>query len=295
MNFKEVQAKSVLHYHDTKFASNYDLNIYRGCEHKCEYCFAQYSHKYLESDFFSDIYIKTNVAEILDKELAKNPMNHTQICICGVCDCYQPAEEKYKLMPDILRVLIKHKQSAFILTKSPLILRDYDLIAELAFKTKSCIATSITTLNEEIRQKLEPHTFSSMDRLNALKEIAKIPNCATTVMLMPIIPYLTDNIHNLESIYKISKDYKIGHIIAGALHLRGNLKKNFYEFLKNNFYETYLKIQHIYKNSYVSQEYNQKLNKFLLKMKQKYNIYSYKMPEIKVQTETKDTDLFDFL
>ena len=73
MNFKEIQAKSVLHYHDTKFASNYDLNIYRGCEHRCEYCFAQYSHKYLESDFFNDIYVKTNVAEILDNELTKNP------------------------------------------------------------------------------------------------------------------------------------------------------------------------------------------------------------------------------
>ena len=109
MNFKEIKAKSVLHYHDKKFASNYDLNIYRGCEHKCEYCFAQYSHKYLENDFFNDIYIKTNVAEILDKELTKKPLNHTQICICGVSDCYQPAEEKYKLMPDILKVLIKHK------------------------------------------------------------------------------------------------------------------------------------------------------------------------------------------
>lgn len=294
MNFKEIEAKSVLHYHSTKFASNYDLNIYRGCEHRCEYCFAQYSHKYLESDFFDDIYIKTNVAEILDKELTKKPLNHTQICICGVCDCYQPAEEKYKLMPDILKILIKHKQSAFILTKPPLILRDYDLIAELISKTKSCISTSITTLDDSIRQKLEPHTFSTLDRLNAIKEFSKIPNCDTNVMLMPIIPYLTDTVINIENIYKISKYYKIKYIVPGALHLRGNLKKNFYNFLQKNFYETYLKIQHIYKNSYVSHEYLEKLNKFLIKMKKKYNIYSYKIPELKNQIE-KETDLFDFL
>lgn len=294
MAIKEIEVKSALHYHDTKFASNYDLNIYRGCEHRCEYCFAQYSHEYLESDFFNDIFVKTNIAEILDKELTKKPLNDCQINICGVCDCYQPFEEKYQLMPQILKVLIKHKQPVFILTKSPLILRDYDLIKELAEKTNVCISATVTTLNEEIRKKIEPHTFPSIERIKAIGKFATTTKCETNIMLMPIIPYLTDSIYNIEEIYKTTKSYGIKNIIPGPLHLRGNLKKNFYKFLSLHFPDTYKNIQHLYKNAYISKDYSQKLNNFLLKMKKKYNLYSYQMPDLQNNVYIpKQLDLFD--
>lgn len=80
---KEIKAKSILHYHKQTFATNWDANIYRGCEHNCQYCFAQYSHKYLDTkDFFNDIYVKSNAPELLIKEFnKKNGTSHPLICV----------------------------------------------------------------------------------------------------------------------------------------------------------------------------------------------------------------------
>ena len=270
--FKEITVKSALHYHDKKFATNWDLNIYRGCEHNCEYCYAQYSHDYLNEKgaFFDDIFVKINIAEVLDKELSKKTWKNDLINISGVCDCYQPIEEKYELMRDVLKVLIKHKQRVFILTKSPLILRDYDLIDELSKKAFVNIAMTITTLEENIRGKIEPNTYPSLERLNALKGFTKL-NCKTTLMLMPIIPYLNDDIKNIENIYKLASEANINNVISAPLNLRGLLKTNFFNFLKKEFPHTYEKMQHLYENSpYVQNEYEKKLYKFVNKLKQKY-------------------------
>jgi DNA repair photolyase len=270
---REILVKSALHYHDSRFASNYDLNIYRGCEHRCKYCFAQYSHKYLDGDFFDDIYVKTNIAEILDKELSKKTRKRDIVNISGVCDCYQPLEKKYKLMPDVLRVLIKHRNPVFILTKSPLILRDYDILAELSSKTTVYVATTVTTLEENIRQKIEPNGSSSMDRIKMLHEFTKL-KCRTNVMLMPIIPYLTDDLKQMELVYRVCRDFNVGHVTPGILNLRGDLKEYFYEFLEAEFHDTFLKIKPLYRGSYVSRQYSEKLNKFLRQLKIKYGLYS---------------------
>ena len=270
--FKEITVKSALHYHDKKFATNWDLNIYRGCEHNCEYCYAQYSHDYLNEKgaFFDDIFVKINIAEVLDKELSKKTWKNDLINISGVCDCYQPIEEKYELMRGVLKVLIKHKQRVFILTKSPLILRDYDLIDELSKKAFVNIAMTITTLEENIRGKIEPNTYPSLERLNALKGFTKL-NCKTTLMLMPIIPYLNDDIKNIENIYKLASEANINNVISAPLNLCGLLKTSFFNFLKKEFPRTYEKVQHLYENSpYVQNEYEKKLYKFVNKLKQKY-------------------------
>jgi len=276
MSIKELKVKSAIHFHDSKFASNYDLNIYRGCEHRCKYCFAQYSHKYLnegKSEFFGDIYVKTNVAEVLDKELSKKSWKNTNILnICGVTDCYQPIEEKYQLMRNVLKVLIKHKQPIFILTKSSLILRDYDLIKQLSDLTYVNIAFTITTLDESIRQKIEPNAKPTLERLKALSEFSKL-NCKTVVMLMPIIPYLTDTTKNLEDIFKISKECGCSFLLSAPLNMRGFVKNNFYDFLKKDFPTTYQKIQKLYKGAYSCKNYNDKLGKFIYQLRIKYSMY----------------------
>ncbi len=95
--YKETTAKTILHFHEQQFATNWDANIYRGCEHNCRYCFAQYSHNYLENkDFFNNIIVKSNSPELLYKELGKRKWNKPPVNVCGISDCYQPAEKKYK-------------------------------------------------------------------------------------------------------------------------------------------------------------------------------------------------------
>ncbi|MDD2840522.1 MAG: hypothetical protein PHY80_05410 [Rickettsiales bacterium] len=218
--------------------------------------------------------------------------------ICGVTDCYQPIEEKYQLMRDVLKVLIKRKQSVFILTKSPLILRDIDLIKELSDVAYVNIAFTITTLDENIRQKIEPNVKPSMERLLALKEFSKL-NCKTVVMLMPIIPYLTDTTQNLENIFKISKEYGCDFLLSAPLNMRGFVKRNFYDFLKEEFPNAYQKIQALYKGAYSSKEYNEKLRKFLYQMRVKYkmlgsNSLDKNMEDyIKRNVVSRENDLFN--
>lgn len=293
---KEIEAKTAIHHHDSTYASNWDLNIYRGCQHMCKYCYAQYSHKYLnnEGEFFNDVYAKTNIAKILDKELSKKSWNRTNVLyLSGVCDCYQPAEEKYCLMRQVLEVLIKHKQYTSILTKSPLILRDYDLISELSNVASVNIGTTVTTLNENIRQKIEPNTYPSIERLEAIKKFNEIDNCNTFIMLMPIIPYLTDNTKDLEEIYRTCRNFGFETIITASLNMRGEVKKNFYSFLSKEFPNSYEKIQKLYRNAYVSKDYNSKLRKFLYSMEKKYYInHHFKINNSNEENNFHQLDLF---
>ena len=204
---KEIIAKSALHYHERAFATNWDVNIYRGCAHRCEYCFAQYSHKYMDTDdFFGDIFIKTNIAEQLDRELSTKRKWHKEpINLCGVTDCYQPLEKKYEIMPDILNVFLKHRNPIVITTKSTLILRDIKLIEKLCGVTEVNVGTSVTTVDEDVRKHVEPGASPAVDRLNMLSDL-KAAGCATTVLLMPIIPHITDGENNLDQIFELAKE-----------------------------------------------------------------------------------------
>jgi DNA repair photolyase len=290
---REIQVKSALHFHGRKFATNYDLNIYRGCEHKCQYCFAQYTQDYLNSNFFGDIFVKTNVAEVLDMELSKKAWKGNLINISGVCDCYQPLEQKYKLMENVLRVLIKHKNPAFILTKSPLVIRDFELIKKLSETAPVCVSTSITTLNKDISDKLEPNVVSGVDRFEIIKTFSKIKSCKTCVMLMPVIPYLTDSPANIESIYKYAKEYGASGLICANLHLRGNLKERFYNFLGKNFPNVLANARSLYRGAYVSEMYEKKLDDFLREMRKKYGLYGLNFDVGERKSECVEPDLFD--
>lgn len=181
---------------------SWDMNIYRGCEHGCKYCFAMYSHRYLDDDeYFNSIYVKTNIAERLEQQLSRPSWKREPVSIGGVTDSYQPAEAKYKLMPDILRLFIKYKTPAIISTKSELILRDYDLIAELARITYVNIAETITCMDETRRRKIEPSGAPSLGRFRVLKEFSKT-DAFTGLHLMPIVPFLTDSRENIDALYK---------------------------------------------------------------------------------------------
>ena len=276
---KEIKVKTALHYHNSRIPTNWDLNIYRGCEHQCKYCFAQYSHQYLENNtdnFYDNIYVKTNIFEILDKELSKKTWKNTNLInISSITDCYQPIEKKYELMRKVLEVLIKHKQPVFILTKSSLIYRDYDLIKELSEKTFVNIGFSITTLDENIRKKIEPNVDNALNRLNILKEFSKL-KCKTTIMFMPIIPYLTDTLTNIENIFKKGKEINVDYIMYEPVILKGICKINFYNFLKNTYYNTYKKIKKIYSNNaYANEIYEKKLDYIFNEMYSKYKIGNY--------------------
>jgi DNA repair photolyase len=245
---REITAKKVLTFHEDAYPSNWDVNPYRGCTVGCRYCYAQYTHRYLDAgDFFSDILVKTNAAECLDRELSHPKWKGAMIKIGGTTDLYQHAEKRYSLIPDLLRVVLKHRNPVFIQTKSTLILRDFDLICQLASVTSVDIATSVTTLDEGIRKIIEPGASPTRERLEMLAAFAGI--CRSTVTgIMPVIPLLTDGDDNLEALFRFSAEHKIDHVVSSFLFLRGEVRTRFMKLMEAHFPTNVREFSALYRN-----------------------------------------------
>ncbi|MFH0906241.1 MAG: radical SAM protein [archaeon] len=276
---KEINCKSALYKIKSEWLPyKYDLNIYRGCLHNCKYCFAKYSHKYLdnttETEFFNDIFVKKNIAEVLDKELSSLKWQGEVINLGGVTDCYQPLEAEYKLMPKVLDILIKHKQPISICTKSNLILRDFEKIKKLAEVANVSIATTITTTNENLRKQIEPAASPSSERFNFLKEFKTKTNVKEIgILQMPILPYLTDNQKDLQEIYKTAKEIGVDFIFSAILNLRGETKINYLKFIKEDFPDLYIQYLKLYRNNmHASKEYREKTYSMVKEIREKYDI-----------------------
>lgn len=252
----------------------WDLNIYRGCEHGCKYCYAIYSHKYINSNnYFEEIYVKTNIVEKLEKQLRSSKWNREVINIGGVTDSYQPIEEDYKIMPEILNLLIKYKTPAIISTKSDLILRDYDLIDKLSRITYINIASTITTVNKDIQKLIEPNGVDSMRRFNMLKEFRKT-NASIGLHIMPIIPYITDDFDNINSLFTHAKECNVHYVLPATLYLRGLTRGIFFDFVKKEFPELFNKLSTLYSTGSVNREYKNQLYKMVNELRNKYSLSS---------------------
>ncbi|MBY2476634.1 radical SAM protein [Clostridioides difficile] len=252
----------------------WDLNIYRGCEHGCKYCYAIYSHKYINSNnYFEEIYVKTNIVEKLEKQLRSSKWNREVINIGGVTDSYQPIEEDYKIMPEILNLLIKYKTPAIISTKSDLILRDYDLIDKLSRITYINIASTITTVNKDIQKLIEPNGVDSMRRFNMLKEFRKT-NASIGLHIMPIIPYITDDFDNINSLFTHAKECNVHYVLPGTLYLRGLTRGVFFDFVKKEFPELFNKLSTLYSTGSANREYKNQLYKMVNELRNKYSLSS---------------------
>ncbi|MCL1874824.1 MAG: radical SAM protein [Synergistaceae bacterium] len=270
--YKEITCAMACNKLKPRFHFTWDLNIYRGCEHGCRYCFAVYSHEYLGNEkFFEHVFVKTNIAESLEKQLSSPSWKHEIVNIGGVTDSYQPAERQYRIMPEVLRLMIKYRTPCIISTKSDLILRDYDLIDELSKITYVNIAATITCKDENTRAKIEPGAVSSERRLKALREFSKT-SASTGLHLMPIIPYITDSYENIDWIYANAKDANASYVLPCVMNLRGKTRVTFFDFIKNEFPYLYDSLQTLYKTGGASTEYKGKLYKTVNDIKYKYQM-----------------------
>lgn len=279
VKYREINCKSAINKIENKFGFCNDLNIYRGCLHRCHYCYAIYSHKYINSrDFFGEIFVKKNIAEVLEKELSSKSWNRETINLGSVTDSYQKAEEDYKIMPDILKLLIKYKTPMCISTKSDLILRDFDLIAKLSNIVPVKIASTITTSDEKLSSLIEPNVISPLKRFETLKEFKKT-NAIVGVHAMPILPFITED--GLENIFIKTKENNLDYIICEVLNLRGECRKIYLNFVRKNFPEHYKKYLYIYNNNgELKEEYKNRIYKKIKSLEEKYNL-NYDLLDLK--------------
>jgi len=174
---------------------DWSMNPYQGCEHGCAYCYARPTHEYwgysAGLDFERVIIVKRNAPELLRKTLMSRKWVPEPIMLSGNTDCYQPIERKEGITRRLLEVMLEFKQPVGLITKNALVLRDLDLLAELARHGLVSVAISLTTLDEELRRVMEPRTSTGAQRVRTIAELTKA-GVPTMAMIAPIIPALNE-------------------------------------------------------------------------------------------------------
>jgi DNA repair photolyase len=214
------------------------VNPYRGCEHGCAYCYARPTHEYLGFsaglDFETRILVKEDAPALLRSELASRGWKPQLIAISGVTDPYQPIERRLGLTRRCLEVLLEFRNPVAIVTKSRLVARDADLLAELARFECASVAVSVTTLDPELARTMEPRAPRPELRLEAMARLAEA-GVPVGVMVAPIVPGLTD--HEIPAILEAAG--RAGARFAGSVVLRlpHAVKELFAEWLARHFPE----------------------------------------------------------
>lgn len=229
----EAHPKSIVSVSDSPDISfSYSINPYQGCEHGCLYCYARNAHEYLGFsaglDFERKIVVKKNAAELLEKFLNKPGYKPLPIMLSGNTDCYQPIERKLKITRSLLEVFLKYKHPVSIISKNNLIVRDIDILKELAKLDLVQVNVTITSLNESLRQKLEPRTVTAKTKLMVINKLTSngIP---ARVMMGPIIPGL--NSDEIPALIKAAADQGALGAIFTLIRLNGAIGEIFSDWI----------------------------------------------------------------
>src|ERR1700722_11181205 len=232
----EVFPKTIVNKVESPDIGGYSMNPYQGCEHGCLYCYARNSHEYwgysAGMDFEQKILIKKNAPQLLEELFKKASWEPGPIMFSGNTDCYQPIERKLKITRSMLEVCLKYRNPVSMITKNAVILRDMDILTEMAKLNLVHVMVTITSLDEDLRMKLEPRTVTYRNRLNVLKQLSAngIP-CG--VMVAPIIPHLTS--YDVPKVIKASAEagaQRAGHTIV---RLNGQIAEIFKDWLQKNY------------------------------------------------------------
>ncbi len=237
--FYEVRAKSIVNRvpEQSQVPFRWTINPYRGCTHACVFCFARPTHTYLDfdagRDFEREIVVKVNAPELLRRELARPSWKGEHIALGTNTDPYQWVEGRYKLMPGIWEAMRDAANPCSILTKSPLLLRDIELMKEINARTDFSAALSIPTLDEKAWRATEPHTPNPRARLEAVAELTRA-GIRTGVLVAPLIPGVNDGPEQVSEILELASEAGAAYITGIALHLRGEVKGIWFEWLREH-------------------------------------------------------------
>lgn len=229
----------------------YSMNPYQGCEHGCIYCYARNSFEYwgysAGLDFERKIIVKKNAAELLRKFLMHPKWECVPISMSGNTDCYQPAEQKFRLTRSLLEVCNEFNQPVAMITKNAGMLRDKDLLQEMGKKNLVSILVSITSFNEDLRRVMEPRTTTGKQRLRLIEEMSKA-GVRMGVMLGPMIPGLNE--HEMHNIIKAASEAGATFSAYTFIRLNGAIKLIFHDWLYKSFPDRADKVWHMIEASH---------------------------------------------
>ena len=237
----------------------WSVNPYVGCRHACRYCYARAYYVKAErgnggDDFESRIFVKVNLAEVLRRELARPTWSGEQVALGTATDVYQPAEGRYRLTRRVLEALLERRNPVSLVTKSPLVRRDADLLGELARLVKVRVFFTLTTVDEALWRTLEPGTARPRQRLLGLRHLreAGVP---AGVLLSPILPGITDSAAAIRSVAAAAAEHGAQFLGAAALRLGPVVREEYFEYVRAERPDLLPRYQRAYPSMYAPPEY----------------------------------------
>lgn len=241
---------------DDWFGLTYGFNIYRGCQHQCIYCDSR-SECYQIEDF-NDVLVKVNAPEVLRAELKRKRVKGT-IGTGSMSDPYTFVERDYRLTRRALEVIAEAGFPLHLLTKSDMVTRDADVLAEIHRKSMAVVAFTLTTADDDLARVLEPYAPPPSRRLRALEKLSAV-GVRTGVALMPVLPFLEDSEENLLTIARRAKEAGAEYLLpAGGMTLRDRQRLYFYERLDEHFPGVRARYEQTYGERYDARPLNWKV------------------------------------
>ena len=251
INYELIEAKSALN--PVKgMGFSWSLNPYVGCEHRCAFCYVR-AYELRADRPFDDRYgrtirVKTNVAGVLRGELGKRSWKKETVVIGAATDPYQPAEGRFKLTRKCLEVLRDFSNPTGMITRGPMVVRDIDVLTDLARRADLDITFSIPTLDMDVWRKTEPGTAPPQQRLKAIEKLVSA-GIKASVGMAPILPGISDRPDQIEEVVRAARAAGATGLWGGVLHLRDGTRQHFMTVLARHWPELVPRYERAYRGS----------------------------------------------
>jgi DNA repair photolyase len=246
--YNEIQCKSAIN-RVSGMPFKWSLNPYRGCVHACHYCYARATHAYYglnaDDDFETKVFVKANLPEVLRNELAKPSWTRELVAIGTATDAYQPAEGQFRITRGALEAFLEARNPISIVTKSTLILRDIDLLAELSKFARVRVYFTLTTLDHDIWRSMEPGTPPPAKRLMAMRRLTDA-GISCGVMMAPLMPRINDSVESIESVAEAARANGAVALHVSPLRLAPLVREHYLQHIATAFPELLDRYQRAY-------------------------------------------------
>jgi DNA repair photolyase len=253
------------------------INPYRGCEFGCKYCYARYTHEFMEmwdgKDFEQKIYAKMEAPELLRAELRQAKDKGLPIALGTATDPYQPAEKQFEITRRMLEVFLEFEGLEFsITTKSALILRDLALLGRVSNRHRFSVHVTVTTTDDRLARLLEPKAPPPAKRLETVKQLSEA-GVRVGVNAMPILPGLNDSDKSLDALARAASQAGAKFLYGNILFLTPSAMKQFMPFMEKEFPRLVKNYHKLYAHSaYLNGEYKNRMTKLLAELRTRYGL-----------------------
>src|ERR687898_1300018 len=267
----------------------WSLNPYRGCVHSCHYCYARATHPYLGfnagEDFETKIVVKTNMPNVLQQELGRRSWTRERVAIGTATDAFQPCEGRYRLTRRCLEALRDFATPVSIVTKSTLILRDRELLAELAQGPGATVYFTITTLDPDCWRVIEPGTPPPRKRLEVMRRLSEA-GVPCGVFLAPILPGITDSVESIDAVAAAARAHGAASFGSAVLRLAPLVKEHYFGFVAETFPDLLPRYERAYTGTNISSDYQAAIQRRLTRIRERHGFVDDAMQERRVAVST---------